>query len=56
MTVDVNLPGADAPRPPTLDELAGDPDTDRLVARMTRHACDDEGADPVRVAAFNSFI
>jgi FXSXX-COOH protein len=36
-----------------LDQLATDEDAAHIVARLTR---DREEAEPVRVAAFNSFI
>jgi hypothetical protein len=38
----------------TLDELAASDDAAGIVARLTRK--DSEESEPVRVAAFNSFI
>jgi hypothetical protein len=38
----------------TLDELATDSEASRIVARLTRK--DSNQSEPVRVAAFNSFI
>jgi hypothetical protein len=38
----------------TLDELAEDGEAGRIVARLTRK--DTGESEPVRVAAFNSFI
>ncbi|WP_242892363.1 hypothetical protein [Actinomadura litoris] len=41
----------------TLAELADDKEAARIVARLTRTDTPKaEGAEPVRVAAFNSFI
>lgn len=40
-----------------LDELATDGEAALLAARLTRvNGSADEGSDPVRVAAFNSYI
>ncbi|MFB4300780.1 hypothetical protein [Actinomadura sp. NTSP31] len=40
-----------------LDDLASDAGAARIAARLTRvDDQDEEGADPVRVAAFNSYI
>ncbi|GAA0236924.1 hypothetical protein [Actinomadura nitritigenes] len=40
-----------------LDDLASDAEAARLAARLTRiDDKDEEGSDPVRVAAFNSYI
>jgi hypothetical protein len=40
----------------TLDQLAVSPEAADIVARLTRTGDDRAGSEPIRVAAFNSFI
>ncbi|WP_242884419.1 hypothetical protein [Actinomadura litoris] len=55
--LEVDAPGLKDLHDLTLDELASDGEAARIVARLTRTDVPErEGSDPVRVAAFNSFI
>ncbi|WP_242904152.1 hypothetical protein [Actinomadura terrae] len=55
--LEVEAPGLKDLHDLTLDELVSDGEAARIAARLTRTDVPErEGSDPVRVAAFNSFI